>query len=394
MPEVSGQLDVLEKTQLPILAMSVMELYKATGDKAFLAEIFPALAKYDDWMWRRRNTGDGLLVFYHGDESGWDNATRLLPLPVKTVDGSVAAYLQREALADIAGILGNQGDARKFRDRAGITGHSIATKMWDERSGFYYDLSTEDIRRPQKSLAGFMPPLAGIGGTDRVDALTKHLKNPGEFWTSFPVPTLSKDDPDYDSQTWGWNGPAWVPTNWFVMEAFARAGHVELANEILAKTVEMMSKPTGYPTATEQYNSETGIPFGVPDYSWCAVVNHYIIKWVAGLQPDAASDSLRVAPHLLPGWKFLRLSNLPVGDHIVSVNYDYSNGPKVSLTHRGPRALLAQVELPVTGRVVKVRVGGTDMMPDSYQVVGGVVRITARLLNDRRTIEVESEPAR
>lgn len=389
-PQARGQVDVLEKTQLPIPAMAAWELYQATGDKAFLAEIFPALAKYDDWMWRRRNTGDGLVVFHHGDETGMDNAVRQLPLPVKTVDGSVAALIQRKVLAEIARIGGREDDVAKFSQRAETTARSINEKMWNEQTSFFHDLSTQDLKRSQKSLTGFLPLLAGIVSPGRSEALLKHLKDPNEFWTPHPVPSLSRDDPDYDAQTWGWNGPAWVPTNWFVMEGFARAGHVEAANEILAKTVDMMSKPAGYPSASEQYNSATGVPFGVPDYSWCSVVNHYVVKWVAGIRPDAAADRVVVAPHLLKGWESLRLSKVRFGGHTLDLSVDYSGGKRsATLTHQAARALHVELELPAPRRVREVRVG--DKVFWNYQAAGAVVRVTISLRNEQKTVEAVFE---
>lgn len=388
LPQTREQIDVAEKSQTPILAMSLWELYKYTGDQAFLAEIYPRLAKYDDWMWRRRNTGDGLLVWYHGDEA-WDNATRMFPLPTKTVDGSATAYLQRKILAGIAGILGREEDAAKFQKRADLTRQSITEKMWNERDSFYHDLSYDDLLRPQKSLAGFLPLLAEIASPGQLQALRKHLRDPNEFWTPYPVPTLSRDDPDFDARTWGLNGPVWVPTNWFVMEGLARAGDVEIANEILQKTVEMMSKPTGYPTAAEQYNPETGVFFGVADYSWCGVLNHYITKWVLGIQPDAASGQVVIHPHLPSPWKFARLNNLQIGEHELSVAYEYAPGRRaITLRHSGKDALAADVILPVPGTVQQVRVAGKALAAVDYHVQNGNLDLKTSLGNEPKTIEV------
>lgn len=388
-PQSRAEIEVAEKSQTPILAMSLWELYQATGDKAFLAEVYPRLAKYDDWMWRRRNTGDGLLVWYHADEA-WDDATRMFPLPTKSVDGSSTVYLQRKVLADMAVLLGRDEDAAKFGKRAALTADSINAKMWNDRDGFYHDLSFDDLKKPQKSLAGFLPLMAGIVSPARQQTLRKHLKDPNEFWTPYPVPSLSKDDPDFGASRWGWNGPAWVPTNWFVMDGFARSGDVETANEIFGKTVEMMSKPTGYPTASEQYNSETGVPFGVADYSWCGVLNHYITKWVLGVRPDAAGDQVVVMPHLPKSWNTASLKNLRLGDHELSLSFDYA--PKrraVTLTHSGKRALSGEVALPVPGAVTAARVGGTVIPAAGYRVENGYLKVKTSFLNERKTIEAE-----
>src|SRR6202034_1671975 len=162
-----------------------------TGDRDFLADIYPLLARYDDWLWRRRNTGDGLLVWYNPEESGWDNASRLLPLPVKTVDGSTIALILRRMLADSARILGHDDEAARYSQRAELTAQSINEKMWDDRTGFYYDLSMDATQRSVKSPAGFMPMMAGIVSLDRTARLAEHRRNPREFASAAPVPTVS-----------------------------------------------------------------------------------------------------------------------------------------------------------------------------------------------------------
>jgi hypothetical protein len=387
--ETRRQVEVLEKTQLPIIGMAVEELYRVTGDKAFLSEIYPALAKYDDWMWRRRNTGDGLLVWYNGDESGWDNAARLLPLPVKTVDGSVAAYLLRKALSDAAVTLGREQDATNFRERAELTARSINTKMWNEQTRFYHDLSLQDIQRAQKSPAGFMPLLGNFVSGDRKADLIRHLKNPKEFWTAYPIPTVSRDDPDFDSNTWGWNGPTWIPSNWLVMEGLARAGRVDAANEVLTKTIEMMSQPGGFPTASEQYNSQTGMPFGVADYSWCGVINHYVTKWVAGIQADAANNAVTVAPRPLAGWPWFELENVRVGDHTLGMRLDRSTvSERLTINHVGVRQLSVNYILPATGEVRSVTVNRRPLSAADYQLSDGAVRFTSGLASRETIVEV------
>ena len=65
-----------------------------------------------------------------------------------------AAIEVMAALSDAAVTLGREQDATNFRERAELTARSINTKMWNEQTRFYHDLSLQDIQRPQKSPAG------------------------------------------------------------------------------------------------------------------------------------------------------------------------------------------------------------------------------------------------
>jgi glycogen debranching enzyme len=372
----TGKLTVQEKTMLPILGLAAWQVYLTTGDKEFLADIYPSLARYDDWLWRRRNSGDGLLVWYNPEESGWDNASRLFPLPVKTVDGSTIAFLLRKMLAESAHILGREEDAAQYSKRAELTAQSINDKMWDDRSGFYYDLSIDGTRRPQKSPAGFMPLMAGIVSADRATRLASHLRNPKEFASAAPVPTVSLDDPQFNPRTWGWNGPSWIPSNWLVMESFARAGMTDDSNRIMQAMEDMMSKPDGWPGAYEQFNSNTGIPFGVADYSWSGALNDYLTRWVAGVQPDAPQHRLVIAPHFFPGWTRLDVERLHIGHDEVGYRYEQSGGNiRVQLSDEGPDGFQTEIVLPSRESPRKVIVDGSALTSDDWHVQDSLLHI-------------------
>lgn len=373
---------------LPILGVAAWQVYLTTGDRTFLSQMYDHLSRYDDWLWRRRNTGDGLVVWYNPEESGWDNAARLLPLPVKTVDASTMAYLLRKMLADSARVLGLQDDATRFEQRAEITARSINAKMWDESSGFFYDLSMDGRRRSEKSPAGFVPLMAGIVSTERAARLAEHLRNPKEFASAAPVPTVSMDDPSYDPRSWGWNGPSWIPSNWLVMESFARAGMTDESNRLMQAMAEMMSKPNGWPGAYEQYNSQTGIPFGVADYSWSGAVDDYLARWVAGVQPNAAQHKLLVAPHLFVGWNWFEVDRMHIGRDEVGYRYERSNGgTRIRVSDIGPDELQVELALPASASPRQVLLNGAPLGADLWRVEGGSLHVTVPG-KGTRTVEV------
>lgn len=387
-PQKTGIITVQEKTMLPILGLAAWQVYLTTGDRDFLADMYDRLSLYDDWLWRRRNTGDGLLVYYNPEESGWDNAARLLPLPVKSVDGSAIAFLLHTMLANSARELGRETDAARYTERAELTARSINEKMWDERTGFYYDLSMDGTRRPEKSPAGFMPLIAGIVPAARAARLREHLRNAKEFASTAPVPTVSMDDHDFDPRTWGWNGPSWIPSNWLVMESFARAGMTEDSNRLMQAMEEMMSKPNGWPGASEQYNSKTGIPFGVPDYSWSGAVDDYLTRWVAGVQPDAPHHKLVIEPHLFAGWTRFEVDRLHIGHDEVGYRYEDSGGrERFRLADEGPDEFETEVVLPAKQAPRQVLVDGAAVAGGSFHLQNGLLHIAVPG-HGTRTVEV------
>jgi hypothetical protein len=372
----TGTIEVQEKTMLPILGIAAWQIYLSTGDRKFLGEMYQRLSRYDDWLWRRRNTGDGLLVWYSPEESGWDNAARLFPLPVKTVDGSTIAYLLRKVLAESAQELGLPNDASKYDQRAELTGRSINDKMWDESSGFYYDLSMEGQKRTEKSPAGFTPLMAGIVSEERMARLAEHLRKPEEFALPAPVPSVSADDREYNPRIWGWNGPTWIPSNWLVMESFARAGMTDDSNRIMQAMEDMMAMPDGWPGAYEQYNSQTGMPFGVADYSWSGAVNDYLTRWVAGVQPDVPKHALVIAPHLFAGWNSFELERLHIGHNQIGYRFEQSGGKtRIRIEDEGSDEFETELVLPQKQAPHQVLLDGTALAPGAYRIDNGLLHV-------------------
>jgi hypothetical protein len=230
--------------------------------------------------------------------------------------------------------------------------------------------------------------MAGIVSSERAARLAEHLRNPKELATAAPVPTVSIDAPGYDPRTWGWNGPSWIPSNWLVMESFARTGMTDDSNRIMQAMESMMSNPDGWPGAYEQYDSQTGMPFGVVDYSWSGAVNDYLTRWVAGVQPNAARHTLVIAPHLFPGWTSFEVERLHIGNDVIGYEYESSGGQtRILLNDDGPDAFQTEVVLPANQTPHQLSLDGAAMAPAAYHLENGLLHIAVPG-HGTRTLEV------
>jgi hypothetical protein len=140
---------------------------------------------------------------------------------------------------------------------------------------------------------------------EHLDGLKSHLLNPAEFWTPYPVPSSSADDPYFSaSPLWKgkrmncpWNGRVWPMTNSHLAEALAasavRFDDLELrraAVRLISAFVRMMffDGDPARPNCYEHYNPVSGTPSlyrGIDDYqhSWVADL---ILKYVCGIRPE------------------------------------------------------------------------------------------------------------
>lgn len=266
------------------------------------------------------------------DRDNWGEVFRL-----KGVDVTVYVYELKRALARSARTLGKNDDAELWDMEAGRTRDAIRTRMWDPQVGMFFDVDPRSGKRTGvKAATCFYPYFTDIVTEEHVAGLKKHLLSPKEFWTPWPAPSTSVDDPTFSAEPhWKgkrmncpWNGRVWPMTNSHVMEAlaasafrFGDAGLEKKAGEFLQKFIRMMffDQDPKRPNCFEHYNPFTGQASeyrGVDDYmhSW---VNDLIIRFVMGVQPN---DSSVIVRPLRMGVASVEIDHLQVRGHQIKVH--------------------------------------------------------------------------
>ena len=292
-------------TQPPVLAIAVKHIVKKGGSQEFLRKTFEALDRYDKWFRTDRDADrDQLMAYVDYLESGWDNAVRwdkslnlfkaspgkyrklyseIRMAPVEAVDLNCFIYIQRIVLSELAKQLGLNREAEEYRKLAEETAEGIRKHMWDSETGFYYDVLEEDHRLIRvKSPAAFITLYAGIATHKQAERLLEHLLDPEEFWTRFPLPTVSVDHPSYDPRGY-WRGRSWINQLWLTYQGLRRYGFEEESRRLAEKTLYIMASG---PTCNENYDSSTGEPLGAPDFGWSTLA----LDFLADLATRASQD--------------------------------------------------------------------------------------------------------
>jgi hypothetical protein len=251
-PEAPGADDTEDRkiscgeSQPPIVTWSAWRQFEYTRNQDFLAEAYPRLVKYLSWFETNRRKVNGLYGWMvrtesdpvrgaRGGESGMDNSPRFDDVTSMTaVD--LSAYMANEyrCLGSMAEVLGN-GEADRWRGEHSRISELINDMLWDDEDRFYYDLDENNQFVPVKTTAGFMPMLPQIPCRDRAESLRMHLTHPQEFWTEFPVPSVSRDEATFSKDMW--RGPAWVNVNVLLYHALLSYGFFEEARELVRKTM-------------------------------------------------------------------------------------------------------------------------------------------------------------
>jgi hypothetical protein len=302
---------------------SVLELNLLNPSLPFWEKIYPALARYAAYFQRERDKENTCLfdVVNHF-ETGQEFSPRYLAVDpactkaewgnqfqLKGVDATIYVYELYRALSKIARALRNGGGAIYWNLVADDIKKQVRACMWDPKEKMFFDVDPRTMKRTGvKTITCFYPYFTDIVTKKHVSGLKEHLLNPSEFWTPYPFPTLSQDDPHFSAdgiwkgkrEVCPWNGRVWPMTNSHMAEAIATSAIRFADQDLRHRFVEFFTKwismmcfegNASRPNSFEHYHPFDGTPSdeahgfnGINDYlhSW---INDLIVKYVVGFRP-------------------------------------------------------------------------------------------------------------
>ena len=214
-------------------------VYELNQNKDFLEKVYEAGKKWDKWLrTHRMTTQRGLIEMFYGFDTGHDNSGRLegmackgnytangerqnagvLPpddgiTPILAVDMNCNFYGDEKALAKMARILGKDDETEKWEKSAAEIKKKLFEHCFDEEDGFFYDVDRNGNKRKYKSstiLHLFIEKvLDKEEDKELIERIYKeHIKNPEEFWTPYPFPSMAVNDPSVEGHAnyncWGY----------------------------------------------------------------------------------------------------------------------------------------------------------------------------------------------
>ena len=320
--------------QPPLHASAALRLFRVDPDREQLADLFPRLVAWHDYLDRERDPeDDGCVAIRHPWESGqddspaWDPALEAVPAeagppPYRRVDLTMVAAHQRptdldyghymalverfkrhrydeleirrrspflaeevvfnallvragEDLAALAQALGH--DDSRFRAQAARTRDAMNERLWSERLGRYVsrDLRTGRLL-PASVSATFVPLFAGVPDPARAGALLDLLSS-RRFWPTasggFAVPSSDRLSPAFSPRRY-WRGPVWVNLNWLIHEGLIRYGFGDQAEALRAMTIELVSR-SGF---REYFDPRDGEGLGAASFTWTAALTLDLLR--------------------------------------------------------------------------------------------------------------------
>ncbi|MBC7350396.1 MAG: hypothetical protein H5U05_10545 [Candidatus Aminicenantes bacterium] len=278
-----------DRSQPPVGALIIKEIYKKYGEKWFLQEVFNELLSWNRF-WANYRDIDGYLCWGSDPyspgklperlikgigtrigaqwESGLDNSPmweeaifdttrhRLLLADVGLMSLYIADCL---SLAEIARILDEPEIARELKERAEKYSKKLQT-LWDDRFGLYLNKNLVTGKFSYRlSPTLFYPLLARVPDQPQAERMIKeHFYNPEEFWGTYILPSIARNDPAYKDNLY-WRGRVWAPLNFLVYLGLRNYNLPEARKELVEKSRDLLlASWIKDKHVFENYNAETG----------------------------------------------------------------------------------------------------------------------------------------
>lgn len=241
------------RSQSPFLTDAIIEVWPSVTDRVWLERaVTAATTEYEEYWTSEPHltdlglsryvdtTGEGCETVpdtpHHRAmaESGWDNTARFGndASQVVAIDLNAQLYRYETDLSHLCRALGDDdlaavwaGRARKRRDR-------VNELCWDERTGWFHDVSLDTGRRLEgtpMSLASFVPLWAGMATDAQAARLVDHLP------VFEAAHGLTATEPGWDDGTEHTWPTGWAYSHWYVCEGLRRYGYQQHAQRIAHK---------------------------------------------------------------------------------------------------------------------------------------------------------------
>lgn len=212
----------------PLFAFVEYNLYHKVGNKKRLKEVLPILEEYMAWLEKTFKQENGLYAVPM-EACMMGNAPRsevTYPVDFNAILAIHALYMS--AIGDV---LNDKELSFRYKRQYFSFKTRINSLMWDADDGFYYDLDENEQRVKVKTIGTFWTLLAEIPNEDRATRLIDLLKDPEQFGTENPFPTLAVSEPDFTEDGNGYLGSVIPGFTFMVIKGLEKYKEFEFARE-------------------------------------------------------------------------------------------------------------------------------------------------------------------
>lgn len=175
---------------------------------SYTEQLYETMRQFDDYLWTRHDlNANGCLEIFdakeseEGPESGrfapltmmLNGAERSVsPFPVETFDLMAEAYSIRNALCELATLLGRKEEAEIWQRKADEVAAKVRGFLWLGGFSSCFDRDYRGSIISTLFVNNLFLLYYGVANDKMADAIiSRHILDPKEFWTPMPLPTVA-----------------------------------------------------------------------------------------------------------------------------------------------------------------------------------------------------------
>ena len=358
----------------PLYLLLVARFMAWTGDVEFLRKYWGQVERAFGFCLETDTDGDGLIENTRVGH-GWIEHGPLGGAHVTLYLASCWCAALEE-LAPVADLMGRADLGEEIR-RRGTEARSAIQRRFLVNGEYALGLDREGTPQMHRTAMLAVPLLLGTADPAHCAGWLDAIASPG-FSIPWGIRMIASDDPLFDPQ--GYHlGAVWLLYTGWVSLAEWRAGRVEAALEHLLINARLHRDRDRGAFDEVLHGLEYRNAGICPDQAWsAAMVLSPAIEGLWGVVPNAAEESLTVAPWLPPQWNRMSLRRLRVGRTVLDLELRRRPGQLIARVARqfGPGLqlrLAPRLEpAPVSVTVDDVPLGGTSaqfQVRDEHEVI-------------------------
>lgn len=321
--------------------VAVWDVFRWTGDRAFLNEMYPSMKKGIDFLLGEMDTNGNMFPEGYG-------IMEVRGLNAELID--VAVYTQQalEAMSRIAALMDEESLSENYAGKAVLLKEKINDSFWDEEEGVYCDFyGTRE--QALKTTQGAIEQIRQTEYKDPEDG-RRHLSAYEAIYDRFEKYPAGTQRGWLTNKNWVISTPmetGIAPQERAIAQLDkVRSAHCGEYGPYLSAVERdrMMTIATGVQAVAEcaygrvneamWYVNRIADTFGrVLPGSICEMMPDYgcpaqawtlygmavpLIRYVYGIQPDAHEKRVTFSPCLPEGWDRIAIHDLPIGDNMIS----------------------------------------------------------------------------
>lgn len=291
----------------------------ATGDQAFLAELWPALKKAEAWMTRQDADGDGLPDNARAGMGASEVGALLAELRTDIHLASTFAAATAD-LAELARVMHDDLLTAQATKIAARTRQRLLDGFWDESAGsFAHALLADGTQSKERSAWPAMPVWLSVADGDRARRTMERIGRE-DLTSAWGVRILSNTSPHYDPK--GYNsGAVWPFLTGIAALADFRCGRADAGWQKLAALRDLtVNAPRGCLPEVLSGARATALDNSVPHqvFSSAALVTG-VVSGLFGFEPKLLDGAIEIRPCLPAAWPSATLRGLRAGQQVYSV---------------------------------------------------------------------------